>query len=57
MRLPWADRREGSQDVDIMDIWEAAMAMQCEKALDIASISLYSVAALALSLSPWKTHT
>ena len=33
------------------------MAMQCEKALDIASISLYSVAALALSLSPWKTHT
>jgi len=52
-----ADRREGSQDVGIVGIWEAAMAMQCEKALDIASISLYSVAALALSLSPWKTHT
>jgi hypothetical protein len=52
-----ADRREGSQDVDIVDIWDAAMAMQYEKALDIASISLYSVAALALSLSPWKTHT
>jgi hypothetical protein len=52
-----ANRREGSQDVDIVDIWEAAMAMQYEKALDITSISFYSVAALALSLSPWKTHT
>jgi hypothetical protein len=29
-----------------MDIWEATLAMQYEKALDIASISLYSVAAL-----------
>jgi len=52
-----ADRREASQDVDLVDIWEAAMAMQREKALDIASISLYSIAALALSLSPWETHT
>jgi len=37
-----------------MDVWKAAMELQCEKALDIASISLYSVAALALSILLWK---
>jgi len=51
-----ADRTEGSQDVDILDVGETTMTLRCKKALDIASISLYSVAAPALSISPWKTR-
>jgi hypothetical protein len=50
-----ADWTEGAQDVTLLDIWEAAMMLPYEKALDIAGISLYSVAAPALSLLPWKT--
>jgi hypothetical protein len=52
----WLTGEKVLQDINILDVCKATMTLRYEKALDIASISLYSVAAPALSISPWKTR-